>query len=79
MTITKARREMAKLIFDKRAQLGYSQTKFAQALDTTVTTISRLEAGKQVPGGPLTVKLILAGVPVEKLDAAFDRIRAEKA
>lgn len=62
---------MHELIKKRRGELNMSQTAFAATLGTTVTTVSRLESGKQMPGGPLTVRLAMNGVSLSELNEAF--------
>lgn len=49
-----------------------SQTKASTRFGTTVTTISRVESGKQVPGGLLALRMVKAGADVDEMILAYE-------
>lgn len=49
-----------------------SQTKSSVRFKTTVTTISRVEGGKQIPGGELALRMVKAGADIDEMIAAYE-------
>lgn len=53
-----------------------SQTKASHKLKTTVTTISRIESDKQIPGGLLALRMVKAGADIDEMIEAYEANKA---
>ncbi|WP_176483801.1 helix-turn-helix transcriptional regulator [Bacillus sp. FJAT-45066] len=67
------RRELGLLLREKREQLGYSRTEFANMVKVDKSTIERMELGKTFPSVPTLFQIYhFAGLSIDEL---FNKLR----